>query len=349
MKVSFISSQAVSQALRHQLLRMQAELVKSETEIATGRVADRGLALGARTGQTISFGRDVERLEGLLSSNGLASGRLSATQDALGRMHQATESFLSTLTTVAAGATDSNIARAEADSVIGALTAMINGSFNGEHLFAGINTDVRPINDFADPASPNKAAFDAAFLGHFGFAQNDPLAAGITPGDMQVFLDTVVEPQFLGAGWQASWSNATDDLIVSRIALNETAETSVSANHPAIRKLAMAAATVSDLLSGNLNQGAQQAVLDRAVALAGEALAGIADLQAETGIKEKRITTANERITMQIDLFNTNIQDMEGIDPYEVSTRISQLLTQIETSYALTARIQQLSLARFLP
>ena len=39
---------------------------------------------------------------------------------------------------------------------------------------------------------------------------------------MDNFLTTVVEPQFLGAGWQGNWSNATDEGITSRIALNET-------------------------------------------------------------------------------------------------------------------------------
>jgi flagellar hook-associated protein 3 FlgL len=43
-----------------------------------------------------------------------------------------------------------------------------------------------------------------------------------------------------------------------------------------------------------------------------------------------------------------HIQKLEGADPYEASTRVSTLMTQIETSYALTARIQQLSLAKYL-
>jgi flagellin-like hook-associated protein FlgL len=33
----------------------------------------------------------------------------------------------------------------------------------------------------------------------------------------------------------------------------------------------------------------------------------------------------------------------------EVSTRVSTLLTQIEAAYAMTARIQQLSLLNYLP
>jgi flagellar hook-associated protein 3 FlgL len=49
-----------------------------------------------------------------------------------------------------------------------------------------------------------------------------------------------------------------------------------------------------------------------------------------------------------VDLFQNNISDLEGVDPYEAATRVSLLQQQIETSYALTARMQQLSLVKYL-
>ena len=51
---------------------------------------------------------------------------------------------------------------------------------------------------------------------------------------------------------------------------------------------------------------------------------------------------------MQIDIIATHIGALEAVDPYEASTRVSTLMTQIETSYALTARIQRLSLLNYL-
>src|SRR5690606_32549487 len=143
---------------------------------------------------------------------------------------------------------------------------------------------------------------------HFGFAQDDPAAAGITGAAIGTFLDTIVTPQFMGSDWQANWSSATDEVIVSRIALNETANTSVSADDAAIRKLAMAAASVAQLLDAPLNSGARAAVLERGVALVSEAMAGIANLQADTGIIENRVTKAGERIELQINVFTNNVQ-----------------------------------------
>jgi flagellar hook-associated protein 3 FlgL len=37
------------------------------------------------------------------------------------------------------------------------------------------------------------------------------------------------------------------------------------------------------------------------------------------------------------------------VDPFEASTRVAALMTQVETAYAMTARIQNLSLLKYLP
>ena len=348
MKTSFISTAAVSQAMRYSMLRTQGDLINAQKEVATGKLADTGLALGARTAQAVNFARDLERLNGIVDSNSLVSSRLSSTQLALGKLSGVAQNLLATLTASASGDAATPVMEASAKAALDELTAILNSSLNGEHLFAGVNTDVKPIDSFSDPGSTSKAAFDAAFLGHFGFAQSAPAAANITAAQMDTFITNVVEPQFLGAGWQANWSNATDQKIVSRIALNETTETSVNANSDGMRKLAMAAATISDLFSSNLSTAGKEQLVTRAIAYVGEAIGNLASLQSQTGIVEKRVKDASERIEMQATLFEKHILDMEGVDPYEASTRVADLLSHIETSYALTARIQQLSLLRFL-
>lgn len=348
MKTSFVSSAAVSQSLRYSLLRAQSELVKAQKESGTGLVADVGLALGARTSQVVNFKRDLERLDGIVDSNALVKSRLSSTQTSLQQISEAAKDFLTGLTAAASGDAANFVTQASARGALDALTSILNTSVNGEHLFAGINTDIKPINGYNDPGSPAKAAFDAAFLAHFGFTQNDAGAAGISAAAMDTFLTTVVEPQFLGAGWQANWSNASDQTIVARIALNETTDASVSANAEPMRKFAMAAASIADLMDSNLSIAGKQELIGRAVALVGEVIGDLAELQSKTGVLEKRVADASERIKMQTNLFEKHILELEGVDPYEAATRVKDLLSHIETSYALTARIHELSLLRYL-
>lgn len=348
MKTTSVSSAAISNAMRYAQARMQADLVKAQKEMDSGRVADVGLALGARTTQSVTFARDLERLQGIVDSNALIASRLSSTQDALGQLTDTAEALMSALPSAISGDMSVNVTRDAGKAALKSMTSILNTSVNGEYLFAGINTDVKPINDFDAPASPARAALEAAFLARFGFTHNDPAAANITAGDMEDFLVNDVFPQFMGADWQTNWSNATDQQIVSRIALNETAETSVSANNDGVRKLAMAAAVVAVFFDSNLGSEARTTTASRAFSWVGEAVGELGQVQSRAGLIQNRLSAATERMSTQIDLFNRHIVDLEGVDPYEAANRVNDLLTHIQTSFALTARIQQLSLLNFL-
>ncbi len=347
MKISFVSTQAVSKALSYQLSRLQTDMVKAQQEVSSGKYADVGLALGARTGQAVALGRDAERLKGLVDSNALVSARLDATEQALTRLTSEAESFLSALTVGGSGETEQRVLQVTGKNTLETLTSVLNTSQNGEYIFAGVNTDIQPIQEYK-AGSTSKMAFDQAFFDTFGFDQTDPAVESITGAQMADFLTNVVEPMFFGPDWSSNWSNATDNGITSRIALNETAQTSVSANTTGVRKLAMAASLVADLMQGPFNANAREALVGQARTWVGEAISDINNAQAQLGLIQNRVDSASERISMQIDIFKINLNDLQGVDPYEASTRVNTLLAQIETSYALTARIQKLSLLNYL-
>lgn len=348
MKISFVSSHAISKALSYQLMRLQSDLAKAQTEVTSGKFNDVGVALGARTGQAVALNRDIDRLNGMVDTNSLVATRLDASQEALSRITGEAETFLAALTVGGGSDTERQILQANGKNALETLTSVLNTSLNGEYIFSGVNTDVKPINDYGADGAPNKAAFDAAFLSHFGFAQTDAAAESITADQMTDFLDTVVEPMFTGPEWETNWSNATDETITSRIALNETAETSVSASTDGMRKLAMATSLIVDLLGTPLNANAQTALVEKTRTMVGEAISDIQNVQAKVGLVQTRVNNASERLAMQIEIMTTNLGDLQGVDPYEASTRVNNLLAQIETSYALTARIQQLSLLDYL-
>ncbi|MDN5926544.1 MAG: flagellar hook-associated family protein [Hyphomicrobiales bacterium] len=348
MKTTFISSQAVSNAMRYQVLSMQQELAKAQTEVTTGKLADPGVTLGSRTGQAVSLSRDVGRLNGLVDSNNLISTRLTATQDALGQINDLTQTFLSALTADKGSGVASTVTQEAAKAALSSVTSILNTSVNGEYLFAGINTDVQPISDFNAVGSPAKLALDQAFQAKFFCAPSDPAAADISAVDMTQFLNDLVTQQTTEPAWTDNWSKATDQPITSRISLNETADTSVSANSVGTKKFMLAAAMVSNFMQGNLSEGARDALVDKASSLITDSLTDSASQQAQLGLIQNKVSSATDRIKSQVDLFKRNLSDLEGVDQYEASTKITSLLSQIETSYALTARMQQLSLVNFL-
>ena len=55
-----------------------------------------------------------------------------------------------------------------------------------------------------------------------------------------------------------------------------------------------------------------------------------------------------QRLKQRNEILNREIVSLEGVDQYEVSTRITLLTTQLEASYSITARISRLNLMNYL-
>jgi flagellar hook-associated protein 3 FlgL len=349
MKTTHISSLSVTDAMRQSILRAQSDLIKAQKEVATGRLADLGLALGGGTSHSVALRQQFERLSGIANTNGLLASRLDATQGALKSLNDLAQSFLSAMVAARNAPTGQAVARSEALDALKTFVSTLNTANGGEFLFSGINTAVEPIADyFASPPSASKLAVDAAFLAEFGVNQSDPGASAINGADMASFLDNAFAALFDASQWSSTWSLASSQTVSSRVELNRAINTSVSANAEPFRKMAMAITMVVDLGAGNLNQGAFEAIIDRAVSLVGAAMQGIGTAQADMGVAQRSAVQAKERIAFQLTMITGSINKREAVDPYEAATRVNSIMTQLETSYALTGRIGQLSLLDYL-
>ncbi|KGF69145.1 flagellar hook protein FlgL [Hoeflea sp. BAL378] len=350
MKVSFISNLAMQSSMRLTISRGQSEVQTLQKEIVSGRFADIGLSLGAKTSNSVTLNHDVSRLKNIQDSNALVTQRLSASQSALDLMADSAQQMLEAFISVN-GSDDANnllIARRDVEASLGSFTVAVNTSSNGEYLFSGINSNTKPVEDYFEAGSTPKAAFDATFLGHFGFSQDDPLAAGITVAQMDNFITNVLEPSFSGADWNTNWSSASDTNISSRILSNEVVDSGVNANAAGMRNFALAAVIGIELLDSAIGAEVRTAVNAKAIEYAGQAVTGIDNQRSNLGVAENRVTKANTALVSQIKIITLHLGDIEGVDAYAASTRMQTLLDQVETSYALTARIQKMSLMNYL-
>jgi len=346
MKLSQISTLNIHLGLRQSLASLQREMQKAQQEVTTGYRADTGLYLGASSARHVSFQTDIDRINTIIDTNSFATGRLETTMAATTSIISIAQDLLPTLTaSVSQSSSASNTALA-GKNALESISAIINSTYNGEFIFGGVNSAEPPLKDFASDGG--KAAMDAAFLGHFGFAKDDSGATGISKTDMKTFLDTVVEPMFMGSQWNSIFSNATDDTINARISLTETTGASISANETAFRQVMFATITTAHFFTGNLSGQAQSAVATRALEMVSQSTGSLADMQGKIGFISNRIERSSERLDLQIDQYTIDSDAMIAVDPYEAATRLNSLITQIETSYTLTGRIQQLSLMRFI-
>ena len=261
---------------------------KRRRRLRPARVADLGLALGGRTAQAVTFSRDLDRLNVIVDSNALVAARLSSTQNSLGQLSSRRAGlplqrdqrrfgrFVASSRSPPARRHDAaadldpqhqrqrrifvrrHQHRRQADQRLHRRRLPGQG---GIRCLASCRISASPRTTLPRPTSP--------------------------PPRWTISSPPIVEPQFLGSGWQGTWSNATDQRIARRIALNETIQTSVSANETASASSPWRRPRSPACSIQQHQPGAQESLLNRAVSLVGEAMADCSQSESETGIVEK--------------------------------------------------------------
>ncbi|MBB3233703.1 flagellar hook-associated family protein [Phyllobacterium endophyticum] len=347
MKTQSVSSYMLSNSTRNIIARAQADLVRASQEATSGVVFDKGLTLGSRAGQSISLRKEHDRLTVLTETNGLISERMKASQNALTNVIKGSQDFLGNVTAMRGASEGRSILVDKAKGLLQTATDLVNTSYNGEYVFAGENTDVKPLGDYGSAGDPARAAILKSFQDRFGFATTDPQVATISAADMTTYLNTSFAAEFDAGSW-SNWSSASDTLVKSRIAPTELAETSVSANNAGFRQLAMSYTMMAELGDIGLNQAAFDAVIDKVAETTNRNSTLLAGAQSFLGNAQARTKDATDRLTVQINVLKSSVLDLEAVDPYEAASRVEALRTQIDASYALTVRIQSLSLLNHL-
>ena len=346
---TFISTPSLADEVRRSITRIQNQVVDAQKELTSGRHADIGVALGAKTGRVVQLRNETQQYQSILDSNGIASTRLKVSQAGLQSISDSAQLINAALVRARSNSSSPETIVQEARSTLGSLIDTLNTSVDGQYIFSGLNSDARPLqNYFADVPPASRQAVTAAYQLKFGFLPTDPAASSISAADMQNYLDNEYAAQFSPASWAGAWSEASDKNIRNRVSRTELIETSTNANDDAFRKLTSALALVADSGFSNLNEATQNVVLDKAILQVSEALQGVSRLQSQLGVTQQRISASNDQIELQKSFLTLAVGELEDVDPTEVQTRLSALLRQIETSYALTSRIQQLSLLNFL-
>ncbi|HVX37854.1 MAG TPA: flagellar hook-associated family protein [Hyphomicrobium sp.] len=346
---TYISTASLSSETKASIARIQQRLVDAQTELATGRHADVGLTLGAQTGVAVSLRQDIAQIQSIKDTNSIVLTRMQGSQAALNTLATTSQTFLNALTPAQSDNTISGTILQQAQAAMQSLQDQLNSSLDGQYLFAGINSDVKPLDDFfGNPPPASAQAVQAAFTAKFGMSPDDPNVSSISASDMQDFLNNEFADLFSDANWSANWSGASDKPVNSRISRTETANTSVTANDNTFRQLTEAFTMVAGLGFQNLNNATQKVVMQQATQIVSNGIGGLTKVQSFLGVTQQRVSDANDQIDTQVDFLNKSIDGLESVDSAEVTTQISDLSTALEAAYAVTNRLSNLSIMDFL-
>jgi flagellar hook-associated protein 3 FlgL len=337
--------------MRSTINQVQSELIQSQKEVVTGQHYNIGETLGGTTTRALDLRRERDMMDNLMATNSVVTQRLSSSQMALATISSAGQTALNTYVALA-GSTDSTQLSTAVQTLTNVMDQFVdaaNTSVNGEYIFAGINTDVKPMGDYVSDETGARTAFDTVFFTKFGFTKTDPQAEFITPTDMQDFLDNYVEPMFTGGPeWATSWSTASDQPMTSRISRTEVVQSSVSINQDGFKQLAYATVIGIELLNLPISSDTRAIVSNKAIDFMGKAIYGVDSQRGLLGLSENRVATADDVLQAQVNIIKLNLDDLEGVDVYEASSKITALTSQMEISYNLTARISELSLVNYV-
>lgn len=209
--------------------------------------------------------------------------------------------------------------------------AALNTRMGGRALFSGMATDRAAVVD----AATMLTALDGV------------VAGALSASD----VETAMDAWFADAGgFAATVYQGGDPLAPVPIGRDQSARIDVTALDPAIvgtiKSLAMASLLARGVLAGS--DVARSDLAKRA----GEDLAGnqstMAELEARLGTTEANILAASVQNDAEKSALETARLGLLSVDPYETAAKLQEAQTQLETLFALTARMSRLSLVNYL-
>jgi flagellar hook-associated protein 3 FlgL len=347
---NFVSTHYLANSLVAPVMQAQSQLTSVMTEMSTGEYANLGLQLGDQSGYELSLKEQVGQLQTLTTGNSVVSTNLSTAQNALSAIQTTAQTTLDNL----AGSTqDANSDVLLQDMGQSGLQSLINGAnttSGDQYVFGGINSAVAPMADYySTPASAAKTAIDQAFQTTFGVLPTDPGTANISALDVQGFLSGPFAALFQGASWSTDWSSASSVNTSAEVAPGQTVTTSTNANQPGFQQFAQAYAMLSEFGGSALSSDAQQAVATAASSLLSQGVNSMINVRAGLGSTQSVVTNATNSMSSQLTILQDQIGDLDNVNTTATAAEITSLTNQIQMAYELSSRLQQLSLAQYLP
>lgn len=317
--------------------RTKILLTTLSRELSTGVKDDLPKSVGGDTRRLAGIEHRLRILEVMNRNCEEARGRLGAGQAAMGQMQAVSAKAGAALlgASMMAGTKTVDVllldARADLDATIG----LLNTRYAGEFVFAGSRPDTRPVADAAtllaevgaDIAGMTDidniiAAVDNFFdapAGGGGYLDRVYRGGDDGPGAVSVSPDRSVDNDLTTA------SGAFRDLLKGLTLAALAAEGSVGS-------------TAADRLA------AAQAAGARTLA----ATDGLIRARSQQGVLEETVELARTRNAAETSALQIARTEVVSADPYETAAALTEAQVRLESLYAVTARLSQLSLAKRL-
>lgn len=327
---------------------LQTQLGRAEQELATGVKSDIYKSLGTGASEALALNASRDRDSAQIAANTLLAGRLDSMSNALDTMRGSVQPVLElAMVNGTAGGPTAEGLQIQARGALDALIGQANVSHAGMALFAGTAVEGVALTEWETPSPVTGESPAAALAGVIAGGLTTGAEAEARVAEIDALFDNAdgsFDALFGTAGSSDTGMGTSHD-----IGDGETVRITAQANDPAFRAvlqgLAMLAATDASEIT---DPEAYEAWVGRATEQLSAGMAGLLDSQTGLDAASGRIEAANDRMEDRGLIYATRVNDLVGVDSYEAATEITALETRLQASYAVTARLSQLSFLNFM-
>ncbi|MEM5518860.1 flagellin [Henriciella sp. AS95] len=311
--------------LQQNVTDLKARMQSVSTEAVTGRVSDVTKHLNGRIGSAMLGQKALDDLATEKSQLHLRASRLDVVQNSLEKIQSGMDGLSARMLDAVGFSSEVDLVNVtrDAELELGNMLSRLNARHGERYLFAGDATSTPPFAGadqlIADIEALAGAATDAA--------------------DFEAQLDAYFTDP--AGGWQQTIYRGT------ATASDSEAKTAID---PAITELARGLAVMA--ISGP--GGAIDAIPDADTArmTAANTLAAgqtaLTNMRADVGIDQRRLSDRLSDLDREKTILTETFNQMTARDQYDAAAELKVLEANLETSYALTARLSNLSLMNFL-
>lgn len=346
-----ISTLASHLQLNSSIRSLQSQLMDAQKEISTGRKADLVAALRDRAAEDVDLRNALNDVTEFKGTTDIVASRMDTMQAALGGVRDIAGQMRSTALTSRDSVSRRYLQEA-ASTALDRVNSFLNAEVAGRTLFSGNRTDLAPMQattavNAATGLSPQQAVSQViANLGPITDAASALALANGPDGISSIFNDANSNPNL---NYSATFYNgASAGSVTARLDNGYQIDYGVRADDPAFRELQQGLHMLASVPFGSIPDDAYAAWQDEAVKHINAGFQGAIDVSAELGFKQSVVADALTRHDATIAQLNNQVANLEAADPYEASLRLSQLQTQLEATFSITARMNELSLTKFL-
>ncbi|MFT6676430.1 MAG: flagellar hook-associated protein 3 FlgL [Sulfitobacter sp.] len=332
-------------------------LQRAGQEVSTGRKADIYADLGPRSASVMKLRAREADTQTYMQANAVLGSKLEAMLTSVDAVRDRIQSVLEvTLSNATRPQNGAEVLQREARAALESMVATMNTSYNGDHLFSGLNSEAPPLTRWDQTNSGTGLSPADALASIIGTGPTDAAsAAAIADQIDQAFASNDLSDP--NRNFEATFYSGTPELdgggqpsrqVNAWVNVGQEVVYGVRANDEPFREALKGLAMLASTDVSTMDEAAYGTWMGRVVEALTAGQEGMLDASARIGFNQQIVETTQKQLVDLSLVQRTQISQYETVDPYEAITRMTNLENQLEASYQVSARLSSLSILNFL-